>query len=131
MQANSQYSYTTCYVAFEQSYLRLEHRIMNLTEKDYPDKQHETLYRNIGMVVFCVLGVLLIYGYYVVDSSENVNHYFSIAAGDASGFRFIVFLGIVKYGILQGAAQIENTTKTSQGINTLSDLEKVGFSGQH
>ncbi|NEN25599.1 hypothetical protein G3O08_19075 [Cryomorpha ignava] len=73
---------------------------MNLTEKNNQDKNHETLYRNFGMVIFCVLGVLSIYGYFLIDTSETVSHYSNTAAGDASGFRFIIFLGIVKYGIL-------------------------------
>jgi len=64
------------------------------------DRQNEALNRNIRIFILFVLGILLIYGYFVIDNSEDINHYQDLASSDTSGFRFIIFLGILKYGIL-------------------------------
>lgn len=47
-----------------------------------------------------LLGILSIYGYYTLGNYEVANDYFKIAATDTSGFRFIIFFGIIKYGAL-------------------------------
>ena len=74
---------------------------MNITKKNKEkDMRNETLNRNILMFISFVFGVLLTYGYFVIDTSEDINYYQDLAASDTSGFRFIIFLGILKYGIL-------------------------------
>jgi hypothetical protein len=54
----------------------------------------------VGHTILFILGLALLYAFYRIDESKTVAHYFDTASGDPSGFRFMAFLGILKYGIL-------------------------------
>lgn len=54
----------------------------------------------ISTLSLFLLGILSISGYFIIDNSDSINHYFKIAATNTSGFRFIILFGILKYGAL-------------------------------
>jgi hypothetical protein len=64
------------------------------------EKQYKSLYRYILNLILLVIGVLLLYGYHLFNISSDIKQYQDLASSDPSGFRFIVFLGIIKYVIL-------------------------------
>jgi hypothetical protein len=74
--------------------------------------QNETLNRNILMLILFLLGILLIYGYVIINNSEDINHHQKLASSNTAGFRFIIFIGIFKYGILLMGITFTITTLT-------------------
>jgi len=62
--------------------------------------QEETKYSYILMIILIFIGVLLLFSFYIIDKSTIVKHYKDLASSDNSGFRFLVFMGILKYGLL-------------------------------
>jgi hypothetical protein len=52
------------------------------------------------MRLYWGIGVLFLFGFFYIDNSETVNHYLDLASKDPSGFRFLLFMGIIKFGAL-------------------------------
>jgi hypothetical protein len=71
-----------------------------LTDKENQDSRRERFYHYLGIVLFIIFGILAIYGYHLIDTSETFDKYLDVASRDPSGFRFTVFVGILQYGLL-------------------------------
>jgi hypothetical protein len=66
------------------------------------ETKKERLTTTFGFIVLFSFGLILLYGFYRLDNSEAVAHYLDVGSGN---FRFIGFIGILKYGtLILGAA---------------------------
>lgn len=64
------------------------------------ENRKDQLTNIIGHVILFILGLVFLYGFYLLDNSETVAHHVDTASGNPSGLRFLTFLGILKYAIL-------------------------------
>lgn len=64
------------------------------------ESRKESFMSNLGTVTLLIFGIFMICGFFIIDTSQEINHYYNLAADNPSGFRFIVFFEIFKYGIL-------------------------------
>ncbi|MGB6036538.1 MAG: hypothetical protein WBG42_09745 [Cryomorphaceae bacterium] len=60
----------------------------------------EVLMHNLELVLWLLLGSLLVYGYFLIDSSNEIEDYMNMSAGSGAGLRLITLIGVLKYGIL-------------------------------
>jgi uncharacterized membrane protein SpoIIM required for sporulation len=63
-------------------------------------KPKDSLKSYIMMSLLFVFGILLLYCYFLINNSSDIKYYYELASKDPSGFRFLIFLGIMKIGIL-------------------------------
>lgn len=83
---------------------------MDTSHQNIRKKRKGIRVNNIFRIVLFLYGLLLLAGFYWLHNSEQVAHYFNIAADDLSGFRFIVFLGLLKYCILIAGIMLTTLT---------------------
>ncbi len=70
-----------------------------MTERDKKEKRRDVMINYFGLTILLLLGAFLVYCYFLIDNSEEINQYLNVSAGGSS-LRFITFIGIVKYGLI-------------------------------